>query len=318
MLYPYPDHWPVAVVAGAGLLLAGVSAWALRGLGRRPYLAVGWFWFLGTLVPVIGLVQDGRQAMADRYMYVPSIGLLLVLCWGAGEIIGRATKSDAGRDAPANSQARRPRYLAAPIAALAILGCGWATRHQLQYWRNSVALFGRAVAVTQGNYIAQESLGIALVRSGAIEQAGPHFAESLRLQPERASVHFNLGLWLTLEGKPAEAAAQYREAIRLRPKYPKALNNLAWILATGSDARTRNGEEALQLARRATDLTGGNDPEDLDTLAAAWAETHQFAEAVKVAERAAGLAQAAGHEELARQIQSRLRGYRSEQPAREP
>jgi len=174
------------------------------------------------------------------------------------------------------------------------------------------------VAVTEGNYIAEEDLGVALAKSGAREQARAHIEEALRIKPDHANAHFNLGLWLAMEGKWAKAAAQYREAIRLRPNYPKALNNLAWMLATHPDPRVRNGEEAVQLARRAADLTGGNDPENLDTLAAACAEAQQFAEAMKVAERAASLAQSAGDKELARQIEERLRGYRAGEPYHEP
>jgi Flp pilus assembly protein TadD len=198
------------------------------------------------------------------------------------------------------------------------MGCAWATCHELQFWQNSVALFGRAVAVTQNNYIAEEDLGVALGKSGAVAEARAHLAEALRIKPNNPSAHFNLGYWLTLEGNSAEAAAHYREALRLRPSYPKALNNLAWLLATHPDPQLRNGEEAMQLARRAADLTGGKDPGDLDTLAAACAEAHQFAEAINIAERAAALAQAAGQNELARQIQTRLAGYRSEQPYHEP
>ena len=337
VLYPFREQWPVTLVAGAGVLLAGVSAWAIWPLRQRPYFAVGWFWFLGTLVPVIGLVQDGAQAMADRYMYVPLIGLLVVLCWGAAEIVGRLSKSSAvvmpagsgGVPPPAQPGSRggvppltRRRDACAawgvPIAAIALMGCVWATRHELQFWQNSVALFRRAVAVTQNNYIAEEDLGVALGKRGAAEEARAHLVESLRIKPNNPSAHFNLGYWLTLEGKSTEAAAHYREALRLRPNYPKALNNLAWLLATHSDPRMRNGEEALQLARRASDLTGGKDAVDLDTLAAACAEAHQFGEAIKVAERAAAIAQSAGQNELARQIQTRLTLYRSDKPYHEP
>jgi Tfp pilus assembly protein PilF len=329
VLYPFREQWPVALVIGATLLLAGVSSWAIWGLRQRPYFAVGWFWFLGTLVPVIGLVQDGAQAMTDRYMYVSLIGLLVVLCWGTAEILGRLSKSSAGVTPPGQPGSRggtppltRRRDACATwagvIAATALMGCAWATRHELQFWQNSVALFGRAAAVTQNNYIAEEDLGVALGKRGALAEAQAHLAEALRIKPNNPSAHFNLGYWLTLEGKSAEAATHYREAIRLRPNYPKALNNLAWQLATHPDPRLRNGEEALQLARRAADLTGGNDPGDLDTLAAACAEAHQFEGAINVAERAAALAQAAGQHELARQIQTRLTLYRSDKPYHEP
>ena len=302
VLYPFPDHWPAGLVSGAGVLVAGVSVGVLWGLRQRPYLAVGWFWFVGTLVPVIGLVQDGAQAMADRYMYLPVIGLLLALSWGTAEMLHRLG---------------RPGW-AAPLAILALLSCAGVTRHQLQFWKNSVALFERATAVTKNNYIIEEDLGVALAKTGAMEEARSHIEASLRINPGHANGHFNLGFWLALKGQAAEAAAQYREAIRLRPNYAKALNNLAWMLATQPDPRLRDGQEAVQLARRAAELSGGNDAGDLDTLAAACAEAQQFAEAVSVAERAAGLAQAAGQKELARQIQARLQGYRSEQPYREP
>ena len=302
VFYPYPGVWPPAVVGASAVMLLAVSGWVLWQGRQSPYLVTGWLWFLGVLAPMIGIIQAGSQAMADRFAYVPLIGLLIALCWGVGEFAQRLG---------------RPGWVA-PIAACAILGCICATRHELQYWRNSVALFDRAVAVTQDNYIAEENLGVALARTGAMQQARAHLGESLRLQPERASAHFNLGLLLALEGKADQAAAQYREALRLRPRYPKALNNLAWLLATQPDPRLRNGEEALQLARRATDLAEDNDPGMLDTLAAAYAELGQFAEAVKVAEWAAQLAQSAGQNELARQIQARLQGYRSSQPYREP
>jgi Tfp pilus assembly protein PilF len=302
VLYPFPDYWPVVLVAGAGLLLVGVSAVAFCQVQHRPYLAVGWFWFLGTLVPVIGVVQDGAQAMADRYMYVPLIGLLLVLCWGAADILDRL---------------RRPGWRVG-LATLAVLACIWDTRHELQFWENSVALFRRTMAVTQNNYIIEEDLGVALAKTGALEEARWHFDDALRINPEHANAHFNLGLWLALQDKPNEAAVQYREAIRLRPNYAKALNNLAWLLAAHSDTHGTNDEEALQLARRATDLTEGNDPGTLDTLAAACAEAHRFEEAIAVAKRAVALAGTSGQSQLARQIQARLEGYRSEKPYHEP
>jgi serine/threonine-protein kinase len=174
------------------------------------------------------------------------------------------------------------------------------------------------MAVTQNNYIIEEDLGVALAKTGALEEARWHFDDALRINPEHANAHFNLGLWLALQDKPNEAAVQYREAIRLRPNYAKALNNLAWLLAAHSDTHGTNDEEALQLARRATDLTEGNDPGTLDTLAAACAEAHRFEEAIAVAKRAVALAGTSGQSQLARQIQARLEGYRSEKPYHEP
>ena len=235
-------------------------------------------------------------------MYVPLIGLLMVLCWGAAEVL---------------DPLRRPAC-AMGLATLVILGCIWSTRHQLQFWQNSVALFGWTEAVTQNNYIIEEDLGVALAKTGALEEARSHFDEALRIKPEHANAHFNLGLWLALKGKSAEAAAQYREAIRFRPNYAKALNNLAWLLATHPDPHGTNDEEALQLARRASELTEGNDPETRDTLAAACAAAHHFDEAIEIAERAVALAGTSGQSQLARQLQARLQAYRSQQPYYEP
>jgi hypothetical protein len=185
VFYPYPAHWPIGLVIGAGALVAGISALALWGLHRWPYVAVGWFWFLGVLVPVIGLVQDGAQAMADRYMYVPLFGLLLALCWGVMEVALRL----------------RHTGWAVSLAALAILGCIWVTRHELQLWKDSVALFRRAVAVTGQNALAEEDLGVALARTGAWGEAWNHLAEARRLDPNGATVQFNMGLWVRLPGQ---------------------------------------------------------------------------------------------------------------------
>ena len=327
--YPTPGHWAWWQTGGAVVIVLAITLWAARRARSAPYLIVGWLLFLGMLVPTIRLFHHGYQSIADRYTYLPSIGISLAVVWAAVEWGGRRASSGlrlrlrlgagtGGESGGTGGRRDAGAAWAAGIAALAILGCAGLTRHQLQYWRSNLALIQRAVAVTKDNYLAEEDLGVFLAKQGQMEAGRAHIEESLRIKPDHPNGHFNLGFWFMQNGQPAEAIREYREALRLHPDYSKAMNNLAWMLATQPDPRLRNGQEAVRLAQRAADLNGGSDPESLDTLAAAYAETHQFAEAIKVAERAAGLAQSAGETEMARQIQARLKGYRSEQPYHEP
>jgi tetratricopeptide (TPR) repeat protein len=303
VFYPYPGSWPPAYVLWAAGLMASISLAVVLAAKSRPCLVVGWLWFLAALLPVIGLVQAGIQAMANRFAYVPLIGWALVLSWG---LAGMA----------------RPRRLSGWMTAgalLLVLGlCAWRARAELEYWRNSSLLFARAVAVTKDNYIAHENLAIALAENGSVALARTHLQEALRIKPDKDSVHFNLGLLCALEGKPAEAVAHYRKALVLRPANTKALNNLAWLLATHPDAKYRDGAEAVRLATRAVELTKRNDAEALDTLAAAYAEAGRFEEAASTAQQALGLARSSVQTNLAAQIQSRLRLYQSRQAYREP
>jgi tetratricopeptide (TPR) repeat protein len=217
VFYPHPARLPLWQPAVGALLLAGVSLWASRTFRSRPYLATGWFWYVGTLVPVIGLVQVGSQARADRYMYVPMVGLGIMAAWGATDMLRR-----------------RPK--AAPLvgASAALLCATWAllSWQRLGYWRNSVALFERALAVTRQNYLAHYNLGVAFSeipsrRADAIAQ----FQAALRIKPEYPAAHNNLGnLLARLPGRLPEAIAQYREAIRLDPAYAAAHVNLGSAL----------------------------------------------------------------------------------------
>jgi hypothetical protein len=153
VLYPHPGHWLVWQVAGAGLLLAGGTAGALALRRRRPYLPVGWLWYVGTLVPVIGLVQVGIQSMADRYMYVPAIGVFIMLAWGLWDL---------------TAGWRGQRVALATGGAVALACCGAVTRSQVGYWTNSETLFRRAVQVTKKNYLAYNNLGYYLSGQGRV------------------------------------------------------------------------------------------------------------------------------------------------------
>ena len=216
VLYPHPGTWPVRVVLAAAVLLLVVSAGVIVGARTRPFLAVGWFWFLGMLVPVLGLVQVGVQAMADRYTYLPSIGLMVMLVWGVGEMFPRWPQ-------------RTRAFVAASVLSLAVLGL--ITTRQLQHWRNTETLFGHTLAVTQQNYIAHSVLGLYLSDQGRTAAAVEQYELALKINPEYADAHNNLGLELALRGRLEEAIAFFQKAIALNPRLPSAHSNLGLALA---------------------------------------------------------------------------------------
>jgi tetratricopeptide (TPR) repeat protein len=216
VLYPYAQPLPGWWVAGAFLGLVGTSVAVIRVGPRRPYLPVGWFWYLGTLVPVIGLIQVGDQAMADRYTYVPLIGLFIIVAWGVPDLLVRWPL----------------RRVALPAAAgVVILAYALAARGQLQYWEDSTTLWTHALAVTTGNNIAHNNLGVILAGQGKLDEAISHYTAALRIKPDYADAHNNLGAALADRGKLDEAIAHYAEALRLKPADADAHDNLGVALA---------------------------------------------------------------------------------------
>ncbi len=199
-------------VVGSASLLFLISAYAVSVRRRAPYVLVGWLWFLGTLVPVIGIVQNGNQAMADRYAYVPLIGIYLSLIWLLSDWADRL---------------RVPVALRASAFCCLVLGCGLGTWYQLAYWRDDSALWGHALRVTRNNWLAHNNLGNVLAQQGRLAQAAMHFAEAVRIYPDAAKARSNLALALTQLGRHKEAVPQFREMIRRRPKDALAHKNLA-------------------------------------------------------------------------------------------
>ena len=215
VFYPHPrDTLAAWQGAGAGLLLTALSAAAVAGIPRRPYLAVGWFWYVGTLVPVIGLVQVGTQAMADRYTYWPLIGLFLAAAWGLADMV-----------------ASRPRlqWLVVPGGVLGVVLCAVVTWSQERVWQNSITLWKHALEVASNNAVAQTNLGQALLETGGnLQEAEGHIREALRLDPAIVSNYSNLGLILWTQGKREEAAAWFEKTLQLAPE------NLAGHLDLGA------------------------------------------------------------------------------------
>jgi tetratricopeptide (TPR) repeat protein len=214
--YPHPRQaLPAAQVAAAAALLAGLTALALAAARRRPYLAVGWLWYLGTLVPVIGLVQVGPQALADRYTYVPLIGLFLALVWGGADLL---------------EGLRCPRGLSAGVAAALLGACLLGTWRQAGLWHDSGTLWRHALAVNPDNYLAHDALGAYLWKRGERTEALAHCAEAVRLNPDFADARFNLSVALAARGQADEAVEQVRQAVRLKPRHAPAQHNLGVAL----------------------------------------------------------------------------------------
>jgi tetratricopeptide (TPR) repeat protein len=215
--YPYPKFIAVWQAAVALLFLLGVSVLAILSWRRSPYIATGWFWYLGTLVPVIGFVQVGAQSHADRYMYLPLTGLTVIVAWGAADIAAKWPRS---------------RTAIASAGILACLACLGIASAQAAYWRNTETLYGRALAVNQDNFFVQYGLGDYLLQfpdRGA--EAVPHFEQALRMNPNSANSYNSIGGYLLQNGREAEAEAQFRAALRVKPDLAAAHFNLGQIYA---------------------------------------------------------------------------------------
>jgi Flp pilus assembly protein TadD len=216
VFYPHPgSSLPMWQAVAAGLLLVFISVvvvWAAR---RWSYLAMGWLWYLGTLVPVIGLVQTGNHSMADRYTYIPLIGLFIMVAWGVPEFVGRY----------------RYRTVILAVAASSMLSLliilTWS---QLRIWRNTISLFEHAVSVTDNNYTAHTNLGYAFAKQGNDKKSLAHFVKAAETKPYFAKAHSNLGNALARQGREEEAVAQFYQALQINPKLPGVHNNLGNVL----------------------------------------------------------------------------------------
>jgi protein O-mannosyl-transferase len=312
-----------------------VAAIALR--TRRPYLLTGWLWYLGMLVPVIGLVQVGWQGRADRYTYLPQIGLYIAATWAVVDL----------------TVLYRYRRATLSTAAILVIGaltlCAWV---QTSYWRDSETLFRHALAVTVNNDVAENNLGIvflrqskvdeaisllqaavdlrpdnspahenlakALLQKGQVADALIHYRKLLQLQPDNIEVHNIVGTVLTQQDRVAEGVEEWEKVLAIQPDNGNAMSNLAWVFATSPDQSLRDGPKAVRLAEQALRLSGGRIPILFRTLAAAYAESGEFSKAIQAAQLGIELANSQGNPGLATELEGNIALYQEQKPLRDP
>jgi Flp pilus assembly protein TadD len=334
VFYPYPAKSPsLWEMAAAILLLAVISGGVLMLRRKRPWLLVGWFWYLGVLVPVIGVVQAGDFAHADRNSYLSQIGLCVALIWEAAGV---------------SAVWRCRRAVVGGCSAAILAALTYCAHAQASFWRDSESLWNHALSCTTGNDVAHYNLGNDLVKHGRDDDAIVQFQEALATQPVNYDVHYNLANALLRRGRLDEAIAQYRDCLEIAPdnadvlnnlgnalagkgadaaaiaQYQKSLaikpgqvnvlNNLAWLLATTPGTALRNGAKAVALATQASQLSGEANPVILHTLAAAYAEAGMYGEATATARRALELARAQQNSALAATLQKEMELYEAETP----
>ncbi|MFI5315084.1 MAG: tetratricopeptide repeat protein [Myxococcota bacterium] len=334
-IYPYRPALQPRIVVASAVLVVAISALSVAQRRRRPWLLVGWLWFAGMLVPTLGLVQVGVQAFADRYTYLPSLGLALAASFALGEFAARA---------------RFGRQLAAAIAALVLAALVWQTRAQVATWRDTVSVFTRAIEVTRSNWFAHTELGIALAERKEFGPARAELEAALKIRPDCARALANLGLvqgelgapnheielleralaiepelagarlyyGVALEhaGRFGDAEAQYRLALGDERGEREARLRLARLLSVSPDDALRDGAQALALCDEACRESPCDSPEELDTCAMASMEAGRADDAVAKAARAAALARARGDSALAAKIEGRLQSYLRGEPLR--
>ncbi|HEV2045515.1 MAG TPA: tetratricopeptide repeat protein [Chthoniobacterales bacterium] len=304
----------------AATTLIAVTAIAFARRRKNPYLVVGWFWYLVMLAPVIGLIQVGLQGRADRYIYLPQIGLYIAIVW----LVRDLTKGW-----------RQQKIILATAAAIVVGGLSILSWKQTTHWRDTETLWSYTLSVTpdsdvahaglagilfvrghvdeavrhyenalrlrSGNVAAQFGLARALASKQKTDEAISHYQKALSIQPDNIAASNDLGVLFASKGEIANAIAAWRQTLSFDPDNSDAANDLAWVLATSADAELRNGGEAVELAQRAI-RSGGENPFVLRTLAAALAETNQFSEAAATAERGTNLAQAGGDHAMAESL----------------
>jgi len=338
VFYPHPENrLPVWEISLALTALIGITFAALVLRKKAPYFVIGWLWYLGMLVPVIGLLQVGWQGHADRYTYLPQIGLYIAVTWAVTAL----TRSW-----------RFQRIALGTAGAVVLSALTWASRLQTSYWRDSETLFTHALAVTSNNDVALNNLGIislgkgelddaitklqaaidlrpenapahdnlakALLRKGRVSEAMVHYRKFLEIQPASVEARNTLGTALIQKGYVKEAIEQWQEALAIQPENGNAASNLAWVYATSPEDSLRDGTRAADLGEKARRISAGKIPMIYKVLAAAYAENGRFADAVETAQRGAELATSQGNPGLAAELQSNVALYQSGRPLRDP
>src|SRR6266496_2719188 len=338
VFYPHPENrLPLWEIVSCFLLLICITVTAIALRKQRPYLLTGWLWYLGMLVPGIGLVQVGWQGRADRYTYLPQIGLYIAITWGIADV---------------TAAWRWQREILTAGTAIVVGLLSWRASVQASYWRDSETLFTHALAVTSNNDVAENNLGIVFLQKGNLDEAisllqaavdlrpenSPahenlakaflqkgqvtdalvHYRRLLELQPDNIEVHNIVGTVLIQQGHIREGVEEWQKVLAIQPGNGNAMSNLAWVFATSPDESLRDGAQAVQLAEEALRISGRRIPVIFRTLAAAYAEKGMFSQAIQTAQRGIELANGQGNSGLAADLQSNIALYQAGRPLRDP
>jgi Tfp pilus assembly protein PilF len=261
VFYPYPTVVSIWQIVRAAILLLAVSTLLVRIWRKKPYLATGWLWYLGTMVPMIGLKQAGLwPAIADRYTYIPLIGLYWMVSWGVPDLV---------------ASLRYKRTLLSFSAGLVLALLMVCTRSQVKYWRDSVTLFEHTLRVTENNSVIHNNLGAVLIEQGRFVEAIPHFTKALQIRPEDVKAHINLAVSLANLGDLQRAVDHYTKALELDPHHAGAHNNLgnALLLQGRVDEAEAEFSRALEI--------NGDYAEAHNNLGVVLARQGRFTEAIE-------------------------------------
>ena len=311
VFYPHPhDQLNIWVVLACVALIVVLTLLAIFFRQKHPYVFVGWFWYLILLAPVLGIVQAGLQARADRFTYLPHIGITMLLTWSCADL---------------TQQWRYRRIVLISMATFAIAALTVVAYQQTTFWRNSISLWEDAVAVTPDNQTAHQNLAAALWSKGRTAEANKHSRAAaiaharttLKDYPFDVATHNDLGVLLAQNGDVRGGIEQWEISLQLSPDDGNALNNLAWVLATYPTDTIRDGKRAVELAVKATTLPGGNVPIVIRTLAAAYAEAGDFSKAIETGQRALDLATAQSNTSLLSTLRHEIELYQAHTPYRE-
>jgi len=311
VFYPHPhDQLNIWIVLTAAALIIAITVAAILVYEKHPYIFVGWFWYLLLLVPVLGIVQAGLQARADRFTYLPHIGITMLLTWSCTDL---------------TQQWRNRRVVLTSMAACAIAASILLAYQQTTYWRDSVSLWEHALAVTPDNQTAHQNLAAALWSKGKTTDsrmhsraaAIAHARTTLKDYPFDVPTHNDLGVLLVQNRDVRAGIEQWEISLQIDPNDGNALNNLAWVLATYPADTIRDGKRAVELAEKAAVLPGGEAPIVLRTLAAGYAEAGDFSNAVSTAQHALDLATGQNNTSLLATLRHEIELYQARTPYRE-
>ncbi len=301
--YPFPAHIGVASLVAVGVGLVGLTAacWVLR--RTFPFILTGWLWFVVMLLPVIGIIQVGRQSHADRYTYLPQIGILIAVVWGVSKV------TEGNRTAKVSALCAGGVMLSASAAL---------TVRQLGYWKDSETLWRHAIDVIPENAFAHSTLSDYLLREGRVDDSFREAMEAVRLRPDDGESQNDLALAYFRMGKARDAAEHWRIAYDLRPDDLNVEVNYAWLLSTAIDPSLRDGPRAVQLVSDVLSRDGTNNPWILRAGGAALAEAGRFPEAIQMAEQARQIASAQQDKTLQQDLEMNLANYQRGRALRDP